>query len=511
MARLSRKERFAGLREQMATNKEESLATNDLDKFAERLKQLNEVFGDDVQKLLKREERPEEQFKDFKIPSFEEAKDNLNKGGEQVHDFLKELDISKLNKNIDELINHKEEKPIEVIEEPVAPKPEPIVETQNEEVVDEISKIIEEEPVKEEAELVDVQPALSDEDFKDVTKIIDVDELNKKFNKSNETYEDDINHLIDELLQDKKEEKVEEPTKEDENPNQEVEVIEDNTPIVVLPVKEVEKPVVEIKKTIINPINEDEVVASLVKIIGPVTLYVKKEKPVYVPKAEPVIEEPIKKEVHDSQNELDISKLNKNIDELINHKEEKPIEEIPVDTEDEVDGTTTIVNGNYLDEALKEANDYNHQEGNKTLDELKDHFYKKEEPKEKIDEEFSNTVNLEIDKVLSEVQKDVEEAKETKQEEKVEDLNKTAVFEHPVLAKEASDGVEILPMEETLKLDVIDDTIPFTALENEEDDDDDEDNGFGKVINIILIILIVVLVVIIGIIGYFLLAANGVI
>lgn len=485
MARLSRKERFAGLREQMATNKEESLATHDLDKFADRLKQLNEVFGDDVQKLLQRERHVEEKIDDFKIPSFEETKDNLKAVGDETHDFLKELDIDKLNKNIDELIGRKEERPIEIFNKPIEPKPEPIVETKNE-VVDEISKIIEEqpiqeEPVKEEAELVDVQPALNKEEYEDVTKIIDFDELNNEFNKSSENYENDINSLIDELLQDKKEEQVEEPIKEDDNPNQEVEVIQDNTPIVVLPVKEVEKPAIEIKKTIINLIKEDDVVASLVEIIGPVALYVKKEKPVYAPKAEPVVE-PV--------------------------KDEKPIEVIPVDTEEEVDGTTTIVNGNYLDEAIREANDYNHQEGNKTLDELKEQFYKKEEPKEKNDEEFLITVNLEIDKVLSEVQKDVEEAKV---EEKKEDINKTTVFEHPVLAKEATDGLEILPMEETLKLDVIDDTIPFTALDNEEEDYEDEDTGFGKIINVILIILIVVLLAIIGIIGYFLLAANGVI
>ena len=506
MARLSRKERFAGLREQMATNKEESLATNDLDKYAERLKQLNEALNDDVQKLLKRNEGyVEEKPDDFTIPSFEEAKDKLNDVDDKFHDFLKELDINNLNKNIDELIGIKDEKPIEDVEEKVETKTEPIVNDENE-LVDEITKIIEEEPIKEEpvqeeAQLVDetvnnveeepikeepiqeepqpdyVQPALNEEDFKDVTKIIDFDELNKEFNESNESFESDINRLINELLKDKKEPQEEVTNKEDESANQEVEVIEDNTPILVLPVKEVEKPAIEIKKTIINPINEDNVVASLVEIIGPVALYVKKEKPA---------------------------------------KEEKPVEEVPASNDEEHDGTTTIVNGNYLDEAIKEANDYNHQEGNKTLDELKDQFYKKEEPveeaKEKINEEFSNTVTLEIDKVLSEVQKAVEDDKEQTPvvEEKKEDLNETVVFKHPTLAKEATDGLEILPMEETLKLDVIDDTIPFTALEAEEDDDEEE-SGFGKIINVILIILIVVLLAIIGIIGYFLLAANGVI
>lgn len=494
MERMSRKERFAEKRKQMATSNEGSLITNDLDKYVERLKQLNEGFGDDLEKLLKRkEEQVEKKVDDYAIPSFEEAK-------EEFHDFLKELDIDKLNQNIDELIGHKEEKPIEVIQEPVETKPEPIIN-----IEDEKTNIIEEEPVKEEAQLVDVVPQapLSEEEFEDVTKTIDFDELDKEINKTTTNYENDINHLIDELLKEK-EEHIEESVKEDENPNQEIEVIEDVTPIVVVPVKEVEKPVIEIKKTIINPVNEDDVVSNLQDIIGPVALYVKKEKPVYIPKVE-VATEPVKEEpVDETKEEVVI--------------EEKPVEEIPVLNEDEQDGTTTIMNGNYLDEAIKEANDFNRQEGNKTLDELKDEFYKnekveevKEETKEKVDEEFSSTVTLEIDKVLNEVKKNIEEQKEETVVE--EDLNKTEVFEHPVLAKKEkpSDGLEILPMEETLKLDVIDDTIPFTALEAEEEDDDDEDNGFGKVINIILIVLIIVLLAIIGIIGYFLLAANGVI
>lgn len=493
MERMSRKERFAEKRKQMATSNEGSLITNDLDKYVERLKQLNEGFGDDLEKLLKRkEEQVEKKVDDFAIPSYEEAK-------EEFHDFLKELDIDKLNQNIDELIGHKEEKPIEVIQEPVETKPEPIINIEDEKTN------IKEEPVKEEAQLVDVVPQapLSEEEFEDVTKTIDFDKLDKEINKTTTIYENDINHLIDELLKEK-EGHIEEPVKEDENPNQEIEVIEDVTPIVVVPVKEVEKPVIEIKKTIINPVNEDDVVSNLQDIIGPVALYVKKEKPVYIPKVE-VATEPVKEEpVVETKEEVVI--------------EEKPVEEIPVLNEDEQDGTTTIMNGNYLDEAIKEADDFNRQEGNKTLDELKDEFYKnekveevKEETKEKVDEEFSSTVTLEIDKVLNEVKKNIEEQKEETVVE--EDLNKTEVFEHPVLAKkeEPSDGLEILPMEETLKLDVIDDTIPFTALEAEEEDDDDEDNGFGKVINIILIVLIIVLLAIIGIIGYFLLAANGVI
>ena len=180
------------------------------------------------------------------------------------------------------------------------------------------------------------------------------------------------------------------------------------------------------------------------------------------------------------------------------------------------------MNTEYVNDTLKEVADYNRNEGNKTIEEIPAAVvdavrHPETVNREESDDEFTNTVTLEIDKVLNEVRNPEEEAaaKPVEEAEKAEEpVKEEETFEHPVLTKTAEEDkpVEILPLNETLKMDVIDDTIPFVAeKENEIEEAEEEDSGFSKVINVILVILIVVLIAILGVIVYYILYAKGII
>ena len=184
------------------------------------------------------------------------------------------------------------------------------------------------------------------------------------------------------------------------------------------------------------------------------------------------------------------------------------------------------VNTEYVNDTLKEVADYNRNEGNKTIEEIPAAVvdavrHPESVNREESDDEFTNTVTLEIDKVLNEVRNPEEEtearavAEEPEKAVIEEPVKEEETFEHPVLTKTAEEEkpVEILPLNETLKMDVIDDTIPFVAeKENEiEEADEEEDSGFSKIINVILVILIVVLIAILGVIVYYILYAKGII
>ena len=216
----------------------------------------------------------------------------------------------------------------------------------------------------------------------------------------------------------------------------------------------------------------------------------------------------------------------------------------------------------FINDALASANDYNRKVGNVTLDELPntivDNIRHGEKPIENkvedVDDDFSSTVSLEIEKVLAEIQnqnKEEDKPVVIQEAELVDDINepvkeevvakpveevqveapimpepvkpeepKEETFEHPVLTKTLEQPVvEIKNISETLNMqkpneDVVDDTIPFNAnkvQEETEDEEYEEEEGPSKVLNVILGILIFVLVVVLGIIVYYILVAKGII
>ena len=239
---------------------------------------------------------------------------------------------------------------------------------------------------------------------------------------------------------------------------------------------------------------------------------------------------------------------------------ETPVAPVPVEPVAPVE----THNNDFINKTLDEVNGYNKQTGKTTLEDLPNtlindirHNQKPvEQAPEMNDDDFSNTVSLEIEKVLNEIKNqkmneqqevkpvvineaelvdDIKEApvqpapvqpvpaqEQTQQPviEPVKEEVKQETFEHPVLAKTLEQPVvEIKNISETMNLsknteDVVDDTIPFDADKVQEQADDDEyeeDEAPSKVLNVILGILIFVLVVVLGIIVYYILVAKGII
>ncbi len=153
------------------------------------------------------------------------------------------------------------------------------------------------------------------------------------------------------------------------------------------------------------------------------------------------------------------------------------------------------------------------------------------------DEEFSNTVSMEIAKIMDEIEvtgekpqvtaapieeaviEPVEEAVIEPVEEAV--VEQAPVEEHPVLAKalEEEKEEEVVEIKNLKELeaepvrDTISNTIPFvvTTEGDEEEIEDDDEEGSNTILNIILIILIIVLVAVLGLIVFYILKTKGII
>ena len=216
----------------------------------------------------------------------------------------------------------------------------------------------------------------------------------------------------------------------------------------------------------------------------------------------------------------------------------------------------------YVNDTFEEVNIYNQQSGNDTIDQITNslvddirHQEKNEEPVfeevEISDEEFSNTVTLEIGKVMEEIagattQLDVNdilaptEAEKTpndfvadyfnnNQEElsktlndlpKVEEVSPqeqfTSELQKLVEIEEAKEDIveikNISDLEDTH--DVISDTMTYVVNndEDEEDEyyDEDEDDASNTVLNVILIVLIIILVAVLGLIVFYILKTKGI-
>ena len=119
-----------------------------------------------------------------------------------------------------------------------------------------------------------------------------------------------------------------------------------------------------------------------------------------------------------------------------------------------------------------------------------------------------NTTSINVADVLTETVKQ----EEVDPEEFASKMADT--ISHPVLAKVMEeDVVEIKSLDETIKNDVVDDTIPFDINEAKKEEEIEyiDDEKPNKVLNAILIFLIVVLVIILGVILYYILYAKGII
>ncbi len=509
MARVSRMQRFAGLREELANSNERKEQTNVLDEYAEKLKNLSANLGEDLTDAFSKNNinLNNNGLDGFvNVASIEEKKP-MDKETEIVAHIANDIQEINPDEVVDDL-NEIVDDTVEIIEKPENKEEElPIATFEEEETKklddldifsDELNKILsnnnDNDEIIDNTIVIDELP-IQEEDFKIDDKTEDLNDLfdekieeifaddNVKSNDSAKEKPEDISYV------DEKDNGAEQVIEEEIQQEGQEEVKNEDLNIVEVAQTTVEPVVVEIQKITknIEPINEDEVVNNLLEIIGPLDDLKVKEKVV-------------KNVEEDNSIKNIIDKVNDEIS-----KEEEPID-------------VATINESLKNEIINEVEEYNRQEGNASIEDISNNIinevvHGKEDQEDTIqdDKDFSNTVSLSIDKVLQEVKESIKEnnQEETKVfEQNLKDEIATSL-DKPI--EEGDDVVQILPMEETLKLDVVDDTIPFAGLQEEDDEEEVEDVTFSRAINIILIVLIVVLIAILAVIGYYLLYAGGII
>jgi len=228
------------------------------------------------------------------------------------------------------------------------------------------------------------------------------------------------------------------------------------------------------------------------------------------------------------------------VDEVDDNKVEI-IETKPVDLQDshEIERRDEVPN-EFINDTISEVDEYNRQGGHKTIDELTNHMVDEirhpDEAKENVftevpvpnfninDDDFSNTVSLEITKIMDEISNIETVPVEDIKEEVVDEVVNEAIEEHPVLTQAldqeeaVEEVVEIKNLNE-LEADPIKDTvsgtIPFVVSNNEDediiDDDEDEEENSNTILNVILVVLIIVLLAVLGLIIFYILKTRGII
>lgn len=509
MARVSRMQRFAGLREELANSNERKEQTNVLDEYAEKLKKLNANLGEDLTDAFSKNNinLNNNGLDGFvNVASIEEKKPIVKETeiiahiANDIQDINPDDVVDDLNEIVDDTVeiikkpeNKEEELPIATFEEEETKKLDDLDifsdelnkilsnDDDNDEIIDN-TIVIDELPIQEEDFTIDDKTEDLNNLFDENIEQIFVDDNVESNDSAKEklediSYVDEMNNATEQVIEEEIQQEGQEEVK-----NEDLNIVE-------VAQTTVEPVVVEIQKITknIEPINEDEVVNNLLEIIGPLDDLKVKEKVV-------------KNVEEDNSIKNIIDKVNDEIS-----KEEEPID-------------VATINESLKNEIINEVEEYNRQEGNASIEDISNNIinevvHGKEDQEDTIqdDNEFSNTVSLSIDKVLQEVKESIKEnnQEETKVfEQNLKDEFATSI-DKPI--EEGDDVVQILPMEETLKLDVVDDTIPFAGLQEEDDEEEVEDVTFSRAINIILIVLIVVLIAILAVIGYYLLYAGGII
>ncbi len=547
MARLTRTQKFAALREELANSSEESHVNEDLNRFQNKLNSLETAFNKETE--TKKEDY---NLNVDPIPSFEEVKQEATleeetKTSEELeNNFLKDFDFENINKAIDEIVKQNvlnldnnqdisidNTSALNTTDKFINPASEYIEEKAQEE--EEVSfKPLQEtiiEPIEE-------KPTESFNLEKDEKEELSIEEPKEEVSKVEEPKEEPEKEKLEETEKTIEQDSISKNEDSDDSSF-------DNFDLSDLSILDLGKEDSDIKDLKFNDEEDDINIEDGVK-----------EETLT---AEESLEEPIKEENKDEKEELqfvekdynelanDLAEASKeSIDKLEPIKEEidlNPIvEESPVKEsktqEAEIEDENPILsNGeisSLLDDALVEVESYNNEAGRTNVkqisNDLIDEVRHGDLPKSEDDDDFSNTVTLEIDKVLSEINLDtmsslkiddvLEDKKEVeplevKPEEAAEKLADTIA--HPVLAKSLDEEpVEIKSMEETFTSNAATSTIAFDNKKLEKEDanvedyyyDDDKPN---KILNVILIILMIMLVAIIGVIVYYILYAKGVI
>ena len=568
MARLTRTQKFAALREELANSSEQTTVNNDLNKYQDKLNSLQSA-SENVEK------KEEYDIKVEPLPTFNEVKEEVKEDKEEEkkveNNFFADFNLDSINEAIDKIVKQN----VEIIDnsdnndnkveekEPVVEEVKPVeVENTNsliDQTLDELTEVIGEIEEKVEPE-VEVELVTEEE------PIIVPERIEEPYNYIEQDYADIAELLKKEILElngpvepvkEEEEvivepeiivpERIEEPYNYIEQDYADIaellkkEVLELNGP--VEPVKEEEEIIVDPElseltnlDTLIDGLVVEEEIALPNLDIPEVNEIVEEEPSVEseivlpdldIPEVDELIEKPSVEEAPELV-EQPIASENVALPEADASKADEPVVE-----ETSAEPSDVDVNS-LLDKTLEEVADYNTQAGRLTVDEnlnslIEDvrhgGFNDDEE-----DDDFSNTVTLEIDKVLSEinlepvtgptvsldevldntVEVDPIDAKREKAAEKLADT-----LTHPVLTKTLEESpVEIKTLDETFTKDLSTTaTLSFKKNEIAEEDDDDyyyDDDKPNKVLNVVLIVLLVIFLIIVGVIVYFLLLAKGI-
>ena len=566
MARLTRTQKFAALREELANSSEQTTVNNDLNKYQDKLNSLQSASNKETQ-----EKKEEFDVSVEPLPTYNEVKEEVKEEEKKVeNDFFADFNLDSINEAIDKIVKQN----VEIIDnsdnndnkveevEPVVEEVKPVeVENINsliDETLDKLTEVIGEIEEKVEPE-VEVELVAEEE------PIVVPERIEEPYNYIEQDYADIAELLKKEVLElngpvepVKEEEviaepeiivpeRIEEPYNYIEQDYADIaellkkEVLELNGP--VEPVKEEEEVIVEPElqeltnlDTLIDGLVVEEEIALPNLDIPEVNEIVEEEPNVEseivlpdldIPEVDELIEEPSVEEVPELV-EQPIASENVALPEVDASKIDEPVVEEPSVEPSDVDVNSL------LDKTLEEVADYNTQAGRLTVDEnlnslIEDvrhgGFNDDEE-----DDDFSNTVTLEIDKVLSEINLEpvtgptvsldevldntVEvDPIDVKRDEAAEKLADTIA--HPVLTKALEESpVEIKSLDETFTKDISTTaTLSFKKNEVAEEDDEDyyyDDDKPNKVLNIVLIVLLVIFLIIVGVIVYFLLLAKGI-
>ena len=565
MARLTRTQKFAALREELANSSEQTTVNNDLNKYQDKLNSLQSA-SENVEK------KEEYDIKVEPLPTFNEVKEEIKEEEKKVeNDFFADFNLDSINEAIDKIVKQN----VEIIDnsdnndnkveekEPVVEEVKPVeVENTNsliDQTLDELTEVIGEieEKVEPEVEVelvTEEEPVVVPERIEEPYNYIeqdyaDIAELLKKevleLNGPVEPVKEEEEVIVEpEIIVP---ERIEEPYNYIEQDYANIaellkkEVLELNGP--VEPVKEEEEVIVEpeLKEltnldTLIDGLVVEEEIALPNLDIPEVNEIVEEEPSVEseivlpdldIPEVDELIEKPSVEEAPELV-EQPIASENVTLPEV-----DAPNIDEPVVEEPSVEPSDVDVNS-LLDKTLEEVADYNTQAGRLTVDENLNSLIEDVRHggfnDEEEDDDFSNTVTLEIDKVLSEinlepvtgptvsldevldntVEVDPIDAKREKAAEKLADT-----LTHPVLTKTLEESpVEIKSLDETFTKDLSTTaTLSFKKNEIAEEDDEDyyyDDDKPNKVLNVVLIVLLVIFLIIVGVIVYFLLLAKGI-
>ena len=524
MPRLTRTQKFAELRDSLANDKESSLQTKDLSNYEDRLNSITE--------LLSPSNKEEEPAPAFEMPVEEPA---------PAPEVKEETDPKYTWTEF-------EETPIEALVESFKNSE---LEQQIQEFSDEVKyageEVVESVPAAENVEEVSIASTAEEKPPVD-TPVYEAPIEIEPVSETPETVEEYEGPVTDEAPA---YETVEEPVRESEEivypgyyrPSPEIEALykeaEEKAELEVSAAEPAEEPApaVEEAPAAEEPVNED--------------YEAQLEAPVY----ETPIEESVAEEVPAVEDVLIENNAEIEEPQPVEVVEEEPVELPRTPIEDFVDNHIAeheAETNSYLASMMEEVDQYNTLNGDLTISQLTNAMVneirhpEQEEVKQEAaevqpeikeeaeDEEFSNTVSMEIAKIMDEidavkeepvkeepvtVSEPVKEPEPVKAEEPVKE--EPVAEEHPVLAKtlQEENEEEVVEIKNLKELeaeptrDTVSNTIPFVVAtdDDEEEIEDDEEDGSNTILNIILIVLIIVLIAVLGLIVFYILKTKGVI